>query len=65
MDPNKYCQPPPPINGGEIMVQTPTGATNKKAQLNSGNYINVVPMSVVGQYHHRRKYSPQILPDYQ
>lgn len=36
-----------------------------KAQLNSGNYLNIVPMSMGVQYHHRRKYSPQIQSDYQ
>lgn len=39
--------------------------TNSKAQLNSGNYINIVPMPMGVQYHHRRKYSPQIQSEYQ
>lgn len=46
-------------NGNELTL------TNSKAQLNSGNYINIVPMPMGVQYHHRRKYSPQIQPDYQ
>jgi hypothetical protein len=60
MDPKNYCQgpsvPPSTIIGGDMAPKT-------KAQLNSGNYINIVPVGV--QYHHRRKYSPQITPDYQ
>lgn len=42
-----------------------TLATKSKAQLNSGNYLNIVPMPMGVQYHHRRKYSPQIQADYQ
>jgi hypothetical protein len=72
MDPKQqYCAP------SEILV--PASATTSssasttqpksKAQLNSGNYINVVPMAVVNtgvQYHSRRKYPPpQMTPDYQ
>lgn len=40
-------------------------STKSKAQLNSGNYLNIVPMPMGVQYHHRRKYSPQIQSDYQ
>lgn len=36
-----------------------------KAQLNSGNYINIVPMPIGVQYHQRRKYSQQMQSDYQ
>lgn len=42
-----------------------TLSTKSKAQLNSGNYLNIVPMPMGVQYHHRRKYSPQIQSDYQ
>ena len=51
-----YRGPPSPYMG--------EAAAKPKARLNSGNYINVVPMPVGVQYH-RRKYSPHILPDYQ
>lgn len=46
-------------NSGELTL------AKSKAQLNSGNYINIVPMPMGVQYHHRRKYSPQIQSDYQ
>lgn len=46
-------------NNGELTL------TKSKAQLNSGNYINIVPMPMNVQYHQRRKYSPQIQSDYQ
>lgn len=60
---------------GEILVSSSTSTANtqkSKAQLNSGNYINVVPMAVVNsgvQFHPRnRKYPPPQLSnaaDYQ
>lgn len=53
-----YRGPPSPYMGGDMAVHS-------KARLNSGNYINVVPMPVNVQYHRTRKYSPHILPDYQ
>ncbi|KAG5671915.1 hypothetical protein PVAND_002084 [Polypedilum vanderplanki] len=69
MDPKQqYCA------SNEILVPgsaTTSTASKSKAQLNSGNYINVVPMAVVNsgvQYHSssRRKYPPpQMTPDYQ
>ena len=71
MDPKQqqqqqYCAP------SDMMVPSATAVAPKsKAQLNSGNYINVVPMAVVNsgsiQYHHRsRKYPPpQMTSDYQ
>lgn len=76
MDPSKpnYCQGPPPSTaassgiGGDMVAPK---STSNQAQLNSGNYINVVPIPVGVQYHHqgqghhRRKYSPQIPSDYQ
>lgn len=46
-------------NNGELTL------TKSKAQLNSGNFINIVPMPMNVQYHQRRKYSPQIQSDYQ
>jgi hypothetical protein len=60
----QYCAP------SDMMVPSATAAPKSKAQLNSGNYINVVPMAVVNsgvQYHHRsRKYPPpQMTSDYQ
>jgi hypothetical protein len=66
MDPKQqqqFCAPP------EMLVPS-AAAPKSKAQLNSGNYINVVPMAVVNsgvQYHHRsRKYAPpQMTSDYQ
>lgn len=57
MDAMDYCQGPPSSTMGEMV-------TKSKSQMNSGNYINVVPMPVGVQYH-RRKYSPQISQDYQ
>lgn len=39
--------------------------SKSKAQLNSGSYINIVPMPIGVQYNQRRKYSPQIQSDYQ
>jgi hypothetical protein len=68
MDPKQqqqYCAP------SDMMVTGAAAAPKSKAQLNSGNYINVVPMAVVNsgvQYHHRsRKYPPppQMTSDYQ
>ncbi|CRL06279.1 CLUMA_CG019384, isoform A [Clunio marinus] len=67
MDPKQqqqYCAAP------DMMVQSASTGPKSKAQLNSGNYINVVPMAVVNsgvQYHHRsRKYPPpQMTSDYQ
>ncbi|KAG4067842.1 hypothetical protein HA402_010528 [Bradysia odoriphaga] len=56
MDAMDYCQGPPSTMGEMV--------TKSKSQMNSGNYINVVPMPVGVQYH-RRKYSPQITTDYQ
>ncbi|XP_037030048.1 putative FERM domain-containing protein FRMD8P1 [Bradysia coprophila] len=56
MDAMDYCQGPPSSMGEMV--------TKSKSQMNSGNYINVVPMPVGVQYH-RRKYSPQITADYQ
>lgn len=59
MDGKGYCSgPPPPQSLGEMVPK-------QKSQLNSGNYINVVPMPVGVQYHHRRKYTPQMPSDYQ
>jgi len=58
MDPKGYCHGPPPATIGEMVPKT-------KAQLNSGNYINVVPMPPGVQYHHRRKYSSQLTSEYQ
>lgn len=67
MDPNKqYCPPPPIIGSGDMMVQQQQQTAPKsKAQLNSGNYIKVVPVVNGVQYHHRRKYPPQMTSDYQ
>jgi hypothetical protein len=67
MDPKQqqqYCAPT------DMMAPSAAAAPKSKAQLNSGNYINVVPMAVVNsgvQYHHRsRKYPPpQMTSDYQ
>lgn len=63
MDPKGYGGP---SNSGGDMVAKPKGQQESGAHWNSnsGNYINVVPMAVGVQYH-RRKYSPQIPPDYQ
>lgn len=59
MYPNKYC-PPPPHNRVDVIVQQSTSGSKSKAQLNSGNFLNAVPMTVVGQYHHRRKYPTHV-----
>lgn len=52
-------------SGGEMGAV----AKSKNQPLNSGNYINVVPMPVGLTYqqqnHRTRKYSPQMPPDYQ
>lgn len=70
MDPKGYCHGPPPPSSSSVVVGDIHTKTKhhqqqqQQQQLNSGNYINVMPMSVGVQYH-RRKYSPQITPDYQ
>lgn len=53
----------------EYSANQSSAAPKNKSQMNSGNYINVVPMAVVNsgvQYHSRRKYpSPQqVTSDY-
>ncbi|CAO1418753.1 unnamed protein product [Diamesa tonsa] len=48
-----------------MVQQQQQTAPKSKAQLNSGNYINVVPIVNGVQYHHRRKYPPQMTSDYQ
>jgi hypothetical protein len=71
MDSNQQQQQQSYCNNGEMIVSSTS--TKSKAQLNSGNYINVVPMAVVNsgvsgvQYHHRsRKYpAAQLSADYQ
>lgn len=52
----------------ELSANQSSTAPKNKPQMNSGNYINVVPMAVVNsgvQYHSRRKYPPQqVTSDY-
>lgn len=49
-----------------ICDSTASTQSKSKAQSNSGNYVNIVPMPVGVQYHQqRRKYSSQMQPDYQ
>lgn len=51
----------------ELQSQSSAAPSKNKSQMNSGNYINVVPMAVVNsgvQYHSRRKYPPPVTSDY-
>lgn len=53
----------------ELSANQSSAASKNKSQMNSGNYINVVPMAAVVnsgvQYHSRRKYPPpQVTSDY-
>lgn len=61
MDPKGYGGP---SIGGDMVTKSKGQDSGAHWNSNSGNYINVVPMAVGVQYH-RRKYSPQIPPDYQ
>lgn len=56
MDQKQFCNP----NDNGIPTSASSTLSKNKNQLSSGNFINVVPMTIVNssanQYHSRRKY---------
>lgn len=60
MDSKNYCTGP--MMGAQMEEMVPN---KSKAQLPSGNYMNIVPIPLGVQQYNRRKYSAQMPTEYQ